>query len=209
MRRLSLVLPVLALLSCGGSPTVERSEPKEVLVEKSGASYKLKLQYPVLQGVPREINAAIATAALTHLEQVEDDPIPVEEYAKNLAEESAGQQWVFESVLTVAHQSPNLLTTLCKTYTNTGAAHPNVFHYYEVYDLRTAKRLELSDLVLDGKLDDLRKLANVTGDFPNEPAIGLLPNHVAFRADPDARMVLDAEIPYDKLKGILKPQFLP
>jgi hypothetical protein len=34
-------------------------------------------------------------------------------------------------------------------------------------------------------------------------------DHIVFRADPDARMVLDVQIPYSKLKGILKPQYLP
>ena len=111
--------------------------------------------------------------------------------------------------MTIAHHDRATVTTICKTYTNTGAAHPNVFHYYEVYGLKTGRRLELSDLLEDGKLDAFRALANVTGEFPNEPAIGLLKDHAVFRSGPDARMVLDVEIPYDKLKGIIKPQYLP
>jgi len=205
MRRLVLALYLVVLAACGSPP----AETKAVSIEKNGPSYKVKLEYPVVAGAPAAINKQIAEAALIHLEQVEDDPLPLDEYVKNIAGESVGQQWVFESIMTIAHQTPAILTTVCKTYTNTGAAHPNVFQHYEVYDLKTAKRLELSDLLESGKLDAIRSIANVTGDFPNEPEIGLLKDHAVYRPDPDARMVLDTEIPYAKLKGILKPQYIP
>ena len=209
MRRLSLSAFAVLLFSCTPAAPPARSVTKSVSVEKNGSSYKVKLEYPVVAEASEALNKQIAEAALIHLEQVEDDPIPLEEYVKNLAAESAGQQWVFESVMTVAHQTPAILTTLCKTYTNTGAAHPNVFQHYEVYDLKTGKRLELSDLLETGKLDAIRAIANLTGDFPNEPEIGLLKDHAVYRADADARMILDAEIPYAKLKGIIKSQYLP
>jgi hypothetical protein len=109
----------------------------------------------------------------------------------------------------VAYLRGLTLTTLCKTYTNTGAAHPNAFHYYEVYDLNTRRRLELDDLLEPGKLAALRALARGSKEGPNEPAIGLLQDHLVFRADPDARMVQDVAIPYAQLKGILKSQYIP
>jgi len=205
MRRFCLTL--LLLVSCGRSDGLWIAKTKTI--EKTGPTFKIKLEHPVIAGAPEAFNKQLAEAALIHLEQVENDPVPIDEYAKNIAEESAGRQWAFESIMTVAYQSPTTLTTLCKTYTNTGAAHPNVFQYYEVYDRKTGKRLELSDLLESGKLDAIRALANVTGDFPNEPQIGLLKDHAVFRPDPDSRMVLDAQIPYEKLKGILKSQYLP
>ncbi len=90
-----------------------------------------------------------------------------------------------------------------------GASEPNDFHYYEVYDLKTGNRLALKDFLEDGKLAAIRALAKVTGDFPNEPEIGLLKDYAVFRPDPDARTVLDAPIPYANLSGILRPRFLP
>lgn len=205
MRRLNLALFALVLIGCGATPPAVTA----VALEQKGATYSLKLQYPVVEGASAALNKQLADTALTHLEQVEDDPVPFAEYAKNIAQESAGGNWVFESVMTIAHQSPSILTTLCKAYTNTGAAHPNTFHYYEVYDLTTGKRLELSDLIEDGKLPALRALAKVTEDYPNEPEIGLLKDSLVFRPDPDARMVLDSQIPYAQLKGILKSKYLP
>jgi hypothetical protein len=209
MRRLSISAFAVLLFSCTPATPPVQTVSKSVKVEKNGSSYKVKLEYPVVAEASEALNKLIAETALIHLEQVEDDPIPLEEFAKNVGEESTGQQWVFESVMTVAHQTPAILTTLCKTYTNTGAAHPNLFQHYEVYDLKTGKRLELSDLLETGKRDAIRAIANVTGDFPNEPEIGLLKDHAVYRPDADARMVLDNEIPYAKLKGILKSQYLP
>jgi hypothetical protein len=194
MRHLSIVLYAVFLFSC--APAVKgRFVMEAISVERKGASFQLKLEYPVIAGAPAALNKHLADAALIHLEQVENDPVPIDEYAKNLAAESAGQQWVIESVTTVAHQSANILTTLCKTYTNTGGAHPNVFHYYEVYDLKTGRLLDLSDLLEGGKLNELRAIAIVSADYPNEPKIGLLKDKAIYRADPDARMVAEVEIP--------------
>lgn len=182
----------------------------EKVLEKKGSSYELKLAHPVIEGAPDALNKSIAESALTHLEQVEDDPIPFEEYAKNIAAESAGQQWALESILTIERHNPRFLTAFCKTYTNTGAAHPNVFHYYEVYDAATGKRIEAMDLLESGKAGALRSLAKVEPNaYPNEPEIGLYPDHLLYQPDPDSRMVPGVQIPYAQLKGILKPEFFP
>ena len=206
------------MAACGSSKKIPEVTPTWLAVsksiEKKDDRYKVKLEHPIItMGVDdpsrASLNKQFAESALTHLEQVEDDPIPLDEYAKNFGAESAGQEWVNESIMTIAHHDRATVTTICKTYTNTGAAHPNVFQYYEVYDLGTGRRIELSDLLEDGKLDALRALAKVTGEFSNEPAIGLLKDHAVIRPAPDARMVVDIEIPYEKLKGIIKSQYLP
>lgn len=181
MQRLYPALVALALLSCGHTPTVS----KTVSVERNGANHKLKLEYPVVPDVPEAINKQIAEAALIHLEQVEDDPIPFEDFAKNVSGDPAVTQLNRESILTVAHKTAATLTTRCKT---TDAV------FYEVYDLKSGRRLELNDLFEPGKLETL----NNPG--PNEPTVGLLPNGIAFN---------DTEIPYEKLKGVLKPQYIP
>lgn len=207
MRLLYAALLAFLLLSC--SPPNGQWIASTVTKEKKAPTYTLKLQYPRLQGASDAFNNTLEQSALIHLEQVEDDPIPFEEYEKNIAVESAGQQWAFESVMAIANQNPSTVTTICKTYTNTGAAHPNVFHYYEVYDRASGRRLELNDLLEPGKLPALQTMAKSKGDEPNEPQIGLLPDHLVFRADPDARMVEDVAIPYAQLKGILKTQYIP
>jgi len=218
MRYPYIALFFFALAACGSSKKIPENTPAWLTVsktiEKKGDRYKVKLEYPIItMGVAdparSSLNKQFAESALTHLEQVEDDPIPFDEYAKNFGEESAGQEWVNESIVAIAHHDRATVTTICKTYANTGAAHPNVFHYYDVYDLRTGRRLELSDLLEGGKLDDLRAVAKMTAEFPNEPAIGLLKDYAVVRPDPDARMVLDIEIPYDKLKRIIKSRYLP
>jgi hypothetical protein len=218
MQRLYIALYALAIAACGSSKNNPEITPAWLAVgksvERTADRYKVKLEHPVItMGVDDPsragLNLQFAESALTHLEQVEDNPIPFDEYAKNFGEESGGQQWVNESIMTIAHHNRSTVTTLCKTYTNTGAVHPNVFRYYEVYDLKTGRRLELSDLLENGKLDAIRAIANVAGDFPNEPAIGLLNNHAVYRPDPDSRMVPEVEIPYAKLKGIIKSQYLP
>lgn len=207
MRLLYIVLCVL-LASC-----VQNIVQQAAIVQKSfqvkEANYTVRLEYPIISGASDALNNQLALAALTHLEQVEDDPIPFKDYARNFGVDAAGQQWANEAILTIAHQTPATVTTLCKTYTNTGAAHPSVYHHYEVYDASSGRRLELNDLLEDGKLDAIRAIANVKGDFPNEPEIGLLKDALVFRPDPDARTVPDTKIEYAKLKGILKPQFFP
>ncbi|MBL8236149.1 MAG: hypothetical protein JNM66_01930 [Bryobacterales bacterium] len=206
--RFLYTLPFLfAFLSC--APPSGQRIASTVSKEKKGDTYSMKLEYPQIVGAPEAFNKLLEVAALTHLEQVEDSPLPFDEYARNIATESAGQKWAFESIMKVAHLQGLTLTTLCKTYTNTGAAHPNVFHYYEVYDLTTRKRLELDDLLETGKLPALRALAKAPADSSSEPAIGLLPDHLVYRADPDARMVEDVKIPYGQLKGILKSRYIP
>lgn len=209
MRRALLAVLPLALLSCSAPPPSGEWTVASKSLLSNSPTYSLKLEYPVLKGAPEAFNAQIATAALTHLEQVEDDPIPFEEFAKNLGNESAGQKWAFESTMTVAWLGPATVTTLSRTSTDTGTGQPSLFHHYEVYDRTTGRRLELSDLVEDGKLDALRALAKVTGDFPNEPEIGLLKDTLVFRPDADGLTVKDSPVPYSELKGILKSKYLP
>ena len=209
MRRLYITLCILGLASCGGPAKSDWAVSAKTL-EKKGHNYSLKLEYPNIEGAPAALNKALANSALAHLEQVEDYPIAFDEYAINFAEDAAGKPWTNESVLTVVHRGKAVLTTVCRTASDTGSGHPNTFAHYETWDLRDGRSLDYTDLLEAGKADALRVLAGVPeGAFPNEPAVGLLPDTLVYLPDPDISATKEIRIPYDKLKGILKPQYLP
>ena len=180
MRRLSLLLSALALLSCSQQTQAPYAVSTKS-VHKTGPNYSLKLEYPQLTGVSEAINKQLAESALIHLEQVEDDPLPIDEFAKNLAEDSAVTNLKRESIMTVAHKTIGILTTRCQTTDG---------EFYEVYDLKTGRRLEFNEIVEPGKL----------ASSGLEPNLGLLSDGIIYNG---------TRIPYDKLKGVLKPQFLP
>lgn len=174
MQRLYLTLSLLALAACGSNKPVEKS------FEKHGANYSLKLVYPEIPGAPEKLNKQIAESALIRLEKVEDDPIPLDEFAKNVAGDKLVTDLKRESITTVAHKTANIVTTRCQTLDGT---------YYEVYDLKTGRCLEFNDIVEPGKLPP-----------SGEPNLGLLANGIIYNG---------VETPYSQLKGVLKPQFLP
>lgn len=178
MRRLYLALSLLALAACS-QPSVPFAVATKTLT-KSGANFSLHLEYPEIAGAPGTLNKQIAESALIHMEQVEDDPIPFEEFAKNLAEDALVTSVKRESVTTIAHKTATFLTTRCQT---TDAV------FYEVFDWKTGRRLEFEDIVEPGKLPP-----------SGEPNLGLLSGGIFYNG---------SEMPYDKLKGVLKPQFLP
>lgn len=163
----------------GGLRSVKESR------EEKGAGTSLKLEYPAItagveEAVRSRLNAAFAQSALLHLEQVEDDPIPFDEYAKNFnadhasmkGEAGASAGWSNESVMEIAHQGKSYVTTRCKTFTFTGGAHPNHFTHYEIYSSRDGRRIEFSDIVAEGRMaglravveKKLREIAGITSD---------------------------------------------
>ena len=174
MQRLYLALSLLALAACGSNKPLEKS------FDKHGANYSLKLQYPEIPGAPESLNKQIANSALIRLEKVEDDPIPLDEFANNVGGDKLVTDLKRESITTIAHKTATFLTTRCQTLD--GA-------YYEVYDLKSGRRLEFDDIVEPGKLPP-----------SGEPNLGLLANGIIYNG---------AETPYSQLKGVLKPQFLP
>jgi hypothetical protein len=184
MRRLSLAITVIALWSCAKPPAPFAVTTKTLA--KQGANFSLKLEYPVIAGAPESLNERLATEALTHLEQVEDDPIPFAEYASNIAGDSAVTALAHESVMTVAHHTAVYVTTRCQTKDAV---------YFDSWDLASGKHLELSDLLEPGKAAALP-----AGTGPMEPTFGLVAGGLMWDG---------VEIPYAKLKGILKPAFFP
>ena len=178
MQRLYLALSLLALTACSG-PSIQFAVITKTLT-KSGANYSLKLEYPEIVGAPGSLNKQIVESALIRLEKVADSPIPLDEFAKNVAGDKLVTDLKRESITTVAHKTDSILTTRCQTLD--GA-------YYEVYDRKTGRRLEFEDIVEPGKLPP-----------SGEPNLGLLANGIIYNG---------AETPYSQLKGVLKPQFLP
>ena len=177
MQRLYLTLSLLALAACSG-PSIQSVVTKTIT--KKGDNYSLKLEYPAIPGAPEKLNKQIAESALIRLEKVEDSPIPLDQFEKNVAGDKLVTDLKRESITTVAHKTDNILTTRCQTLD--GA-------YYEVYDRKTGRRLEFEDIVEPGKLPP-----------SGEPNLGLLANGIIYTG---------AETPYSQLKGVLKPQFLP
>jgi hypothetical protein len=184
MRRLSLAVYAIALWSCA-KPTVPFAVTTKTLA-KQGPNFSLQLEYPEIAGAPDSLNQQLATEALTHLEQVEDDPIPFEEYAKNIAGDSAVTALANVSVMTVVHHTAAYVTTRCQTKDAV---------YFDSYALASGKHLELSDLLEPGKASALP-----AGTGPMEPTFGLVAGGLMWDG---------AEIPFTKLQGILKPAFIP
>ena len=183
-RRLFLALSLAFLASCSSGPATFHSVATRSF-EKAGPHFSLKLQYPEIAGAPGDLNQLLADNALARLQDVEDNPLPFDDYARNIAEDSAVTALHAESILTIAHRTPEFLTTRCLT--SEGA-------FYDVYDARTGRHLEPDDLLEDGKHHAL------PDPGPAEPSIGLLPDHAVCNG---------VDIPYDRLRGILKPRFLP
>lgn len=177
MQRLYLALSLLALAACSG-PSIQSVVTKTFT--KTGANYSLKLEYPEFPGAPEKLNKQIAESALIRLEKVEDSPILFEQFAKNVGGDKLVTDLKRESITKIAHKTANILTTRCQTLD--GA-------FYEVYDLKTGRRLEFEDIVEPGKLPP-----------SGEPNLGLLANGIIYNG---------TETPYSQLKGVLKPQFLP
>jgi hypothetical protein len=224
MCRPSLLLLLTILAACSrpesGAPAWTS---RQQTIERKGGHFSLRLRYPVLEGAPATLNAQLAESALIHLEQVEDAPIPFEEYARNFATDSKAIRpdlvWKKESVLEVAHQGQAVLTTLCLTTSNSGDG-PADFAHYENYAVADGRRLELSDLVEPGRLAELTALASAvhkerTGSeldrssFPNEPALGFLKDHVVLRFDADTSLAPDIPLPHIRLRGIVRSAWLP
>lgn len=219
---LPLLLPILAACS-HPEPGAPAWTSRQQQIEQKGGHYVVALRYPVLQGAPVGLNEQLAQSALIHLEQVEDDPIPFEEFARNFATDSKelrpGLVWKKETVLEVAHQGRAVLTTLCRTSSSSGEA-PAAFAHYENYAIADGRRLELADLIEPGRLAALTALAAGlhtqqsgaridTASFPNEPALGFLRDHAVLRFDADVSLAVDIALPYERLRGIVKAAWLP
>jgi len=114
-------------------------------------SINVQIKYELLQPIGIEKNN-------TSFELMMQNFIDEYKYFKKEFPDSY-QQWEFERKVTARYIDKNILCCEFREYSYLGGAHPNSFLTFANFNLNSAEIINLSDILIDGYLDELNNIA--------------------------------------------------